>query len=1037
MYKGLKYTAGTLIFGLGLYALLGFLIIPGVGLRVINQQLAQYATQPAKLERMQFNPFSLELKLWGMSVGEGETKHIAFEYLYTNVQADSAWTKALHLADIELVKAHSEILFDKQGGLNLTQLFKLPESTEPKAEEPPSDPFPVRIDRIKLVDGYMHFQDLRPSEPINFVYDALNLELKNLSTLPEDNAAMTLAATGPQGGRIDWTGKVSLVPITATGSLKVTDAKLKGFWPYVRDAVPIDIDKGILSLSSDYTLDLSKSTELRLNNIKLKLSPFAIKAPDGRPLVNLENLEVSDTTLDLAKQEVVVGKIRSQKLETWATREADGELDWQKLFASQPAPKKAQEKPAAAPTAPAADAPTDKTTANKADTAPAVAAAPAEKPASEQSTASSDAAKPANPPAGADKQQQAVAKQTPDTKPTAKAATQPADNKPWVVLLKDVQLRDYQVHLADKVPEKDLALELGPLNLDIKNFNSQGNTPFDLKLDTGLGKQGKVQAEGQVQLTPTTAKLKVTTSNIDLRVAQAYMDPFVRLELRSGMLGSQLNVALTSTDPLQLSVTGNAQVSQVHTLDTLKQRDFVRWKTLDLSGVNYQHGDSLSIDKVSLDNPYARFLINEDLTTNVSELMIPQPADPTAKAEPAGKPLGIHIGEINIADGSANFADFSLTPNFATAIQQLNGQIGTIDSRAPKPAKINIAGKVDKYAPVSIKGSLNPFDPLASLDIATQFKRVELTTLTPYSGKFAGYRIRKGRLNLDLHYKITNGKLNAENSVVVEQLQLGEKVDSPSAVDLPIKLAVALLKDSDGKISLTLPVQGDLNNPQFSVMPIVWQTLRNLVVRAATAPFKFIGSLVSGGNDVDLSNVQFAAGSSELDKSAQSSLDTLIKALGERPALRLEVEGMSAQTADGPLLAQQRLQREYQTTYYKMLQRRGDTVPADADELEVPDDIKGPMLEGIYRARLKKQPPAEWAELDDEQRNKNLSDAVVANWGTSELLLRKLAQERAATIKDYLAQNGLSDERIYLLDVSLGSAEADGRVATPLQLGSE
>ncbi|WP_339490346.1 DUF748 domain-containing protein [Pseudomonas sp. EL_65y_Pfl2_R95] len=1039
MYKGLKYTAGTLIFGLGLYALLGFLIIPGVGLRVINQQLAQYATQPAKLERMQFNPFSLELKLWGMGIGAGETKHIAFEHLYANIEADSAWTKALHLADIELDKAHSEILFDKDGGLNLTQLFKLPESPKPVAEEPPGDPFPVRIDRIKLVDGYIHFQDLRPSEPINFIYDALNLELKNLSTLPDDNAAMTLAATGPQGGRIDWTGKVSLVPVTATGSLKVTDAQLKGFWPYVRDAVPIDIDKGVLSLSSDYTLDLSKSTELRLNNIKLKLSPFAIKAPDGRPLVNLENLEVSDTTLDLAKQEVVVGKIRSQKLETWASREADGELDWQKLFASQPAPKKAVEKPAAAPTAPTAEAPKDKPAGNPAD-APATVAEAAPQPPASETAADTDATQSASPtaePERAASSEQLATNEAAQSKTATKAAAKPAASKPWVVVLKDVQLRDYQVHLADKVPEKDLALELGPLNLDIKNFNSQGTSPFDIKLDTGLGKQGKVQAEGKVQLTPTTANLKVTTSNIDLRVAQAYMDPFVRLELRSGMLDSQLNVALTSTEPLQLNVTGNAQVNQLHTLDTIKQRDFVRWKTLDLTGLNYQHGDSLTIDKVGLDNPYARFLINEDLTTNVSELVIAQPADPNAKAEPAGKPLGIRIGEINIADGSANFADFSLTPNFATAIQQLNGQIGTIDSRAPKPAKINIAGKVDKYAPVSIKGSLNPFDPLASLDIATQFKRVELTTLTPYSGKFAGYRIRKGRLNLDLHYRINNGKLNAENSVVVEQLQLGEKVDSPSAVDLPIKLAVALLKDSDGKISLALPVQGDLNNPQFSVMPIVWQTLRNLVVRAATAPFKFIGSLVSGGNDVDLSNVQFTAGSSELDKSAQSSLDTLIKALGERPALRLEVEGMSAQTADGPLLAEQRLQREYQSTYYKMLQRRGDTVPSDADELEVPDDVKGPMLEGIYRARLKKQPPAEWAELDDEQRNKNLSDAVIAQWSGSELLLRKLAQERAATIKDYLAQHGLSDERIYLLDVSLGSAEADGRVATPLQLGSE
>ena len=131
-------------------------------------------------------------------------------------------------------------------------------------------------------------------------------------------------------------------------------------------------------------------------------------------------------------------------------------------------------------------------------------------------------------------------------------------------------------------------------------------------------------------------------------------------------------------------------------------------------------------------------------------------------------------------------------------MQQLNGRIGTLDSSSSKPAPVDISGKVDRYAPVTIKGSLTPFDPMQSLDIATQFKQVELTTLTPYSGKFAGYRIRKGRLNLDLHYRINNGKLNAENKVLVEQLQLGEKVDSPDAVDLPIRLAVALLKDTQG-----------------------------------------------------------------------------------------------------------------------------------------------------------------------------------------------------------------------------------------------
>ncbi|MCW2269649.1 DUF748 domain-containing protein [Pseudomonas sp. JUb96] len=978
MPKGLKRAIGAMLAAVALYSLLGFLILPGVALRIANQQLANYATVPAHMQRIELNPFSLELTLWGLQIGETGKEQVGFERLYANLQIDSLWSGALHLEGIELDKARTEVLFAKDGSLNLTQLFRLPPS-EPKSEEPPSDPFPVRIGSIKLSEGYLHFEDLRPSEPIEFLYDSMNLELKNLSTLPEDSTDMTLVAIGPHGGRIDWSGTFSLIPLASEGTLKITDGKMKAFWPYVRDAVPLVLEEGVLSLDTHYSLNLSKETELLLDNTAISIAPFAIKAPDGRPLARLARLDVSETSVDLAKQLVTVGKIRSEKLETWAALESDGQLDWQKLFASEPAKASSQEK--AAPAAAAPDA--------KEDTA---AAAP---------------------------------------------------GKPWQVLLKDVQLRNYQVHLADRSQKEPVALELGPLNLDLQNFDSLNQSPFTLKLDTGVGKQGKLQAAGEVNLAPITARVKVNTQDIDLRVAQAYISPFIRLELRSGMLGSDLDVNLKSVEPLAFTIEGKAQVDQLHTLDTIKDRDFVKWQQLNLDAVSYRHGDALSIGKVTLKQPYARFMINEDRTTNIDDLLIPQPATAqtqTANKPAAGsaKPLGIRIGAIDINDGSANFADFSLTPNFATAIQQLNGQIGTIDNRQPKPAKVDIKGKVDRYAPVTIKGALNPFDPMASLDIATSFKRVELTTLTPYSGKFAGFRIRKGRLNIDLHYIITQGRLKAENKVVVEQLQLGEKVDSPDAVDLPIRLAVALLKDTDGKISIELPVTGDLNDPQFSVMPIVWQTLRNLVLRAAQAPFKFIGGLISGGDAQDLGSVAFAAGSSDLAPDAQSALDKLAAALKERPALRLEIEGTSAQSSDGPLIAQQRLEREYQSTYYKILQRRGDKVPAQASELKVPDGDKPAMLEGIYRTRLKKQPPAEWEQLDREQRTTQLRDAVLKSWAESALLLRQLGQARASSIKDYLVDKAkLEDDRVYFIDASLGQAEPDGRVITPMHLDAE
>lgn len=969
MSKGLKRTAATLVALVALYALLGSLILPGIALRVANQQLADYSTVPAQLQRLEFNPFSLELTLWGLKIGEPGAEQIGFERLYANLQLDSLWTGALHLVAVELEKPRTEVLFDKTGKLNLSGLFKLPAS-DPAAQDAPSEPFALRIGSIKLVDGYLHFKDLRPSQPIEFLYDSMNLELQNLSTLPDDHADMTLVANSPQGGRIDWRGRIGLSPVSSQGSLKVTDAQMSVWWPYVRDSVPLALEKGVFTLSADYNLNLAKQTELTLDKVALTVAPFAIAAPDGRPLVRLERLEVSDTSVDLVKQLVRVGQIRSHGLETWAAREADGQLDWQKLFAS-----------------------------------PTTAQMQAQTPA------------PSKPPA--------------------------ASAKPWQVLLKDVQLRDYRVHLADRVPTDNVAVELGPLNLDLRDFDSLNGAPFTLKLDTGLGKQGHLQASGEVSLAPVGARLKVSTQDIDLRVAQAYISPLIRLELRSGMLDSDLAVQLTSTEPLAMTVSGRAEIDQLHTLDTLKERDFVKWQHLTLDGLDYRHGDRLQIERVQLQQPYARFMINEDRTTNIDDLLIPQPAQPANPAnagKPAGaeKPLGIRIGAVDIDNGSANFADFSLTPNFATAVQQLNGRIGTIDNRQAKPARIDIQGKVDRYAPVTIAGALNPFDPMASLDITTSFKRVELTTLTPYSGKFAGYRIRKGRLNLDLHYLITKGQLKAENKLLVEQLQLGDKVDSPDAVDLPLRLAIALLKDSQGRIAIELPVSGDLNSPQFSVMPIVWQTLRNLMVRAAQAPFKFIGGLVSGGGSEDLSTVSFRPGSDELSAEAQAALVKLAAALKERPTLRLEIEGTSAQASDGPLIAQQRLEREYQSTYYKMAQRRGDKVPATAAEMQVPDDDKPAMLEAIYRTRLKGQPPVEWQQLESKVRTDKLREAVLKSWASNNVLLRQLGQARAGSIKDFLVDKGqLADERVYFIDAALGQAEKDGRIITPLHLDAE
>lgn len=984
MPNGMKRALIALMTALICYCLLGFLILPGVAQRVVNQQLIQYATVPARLERIEFNPFSLELTLFDLRLGEPDKPQLGFERLYLNLQWSSLWHRTLQIEDIELVELHTEVVFDKNGVLNLTQLFDLPPAEETPDEEE-KEPFALSIGRLQLVEGSVHFADQRPAEPIDFVLDSLNFELLNFATRSEDAADAVLVAKGPDGSRIDWKGQLNLSPISSSGELEVDGLALKTFWPYVRDVVPLVLNDGQLSLRTAYRLDLSNETSLRLSDATATLTSLSLDSPDAKPLVRMQRAQLAKVSLDLQKRQVTLGQLRSEALESWLVREADGQLNWQRLLADQ------------------ADAPSPDRPTNTAADQP-----------------------------------------RPDT---PQAAAPESAAQPWRILLEDAQLRDYQLHLADQVPNEDVELDVGPLDLDVQHFDSRGDTPMELKLATEIGKQGSLSAEGQLALAPMQGQFDLTLQGIDLRLAQPYLTPFVHLELRSGLLASQLSVELEGTAPLALHVGGSAEISQLHTLDTIQERDFMKWRSLKLDGLDYSYPNDLQIAGIDLEQPYARFIINPDLTTNINDLLVDKSApDPEQSAPPAtqpdtpqapASPFALRIGGIRIADGSANFSDLSLRPPFITAIQQLEGQIGTLDNRQHSAASVDIKGKVDRYAPVSIEGSLTPFDPLQSLDIATRFRRVELTTLSPYSAKFAGYRIRKGRLNLDLHYRIQQGQLNAENEVVLEQLQLGEKVDSEQAVDLPVRLAVALLKDSSGTIALKLPVQGDLKNPQFDVMPIVWQTLRNLVVRAVKSPFKFLGGLV-GHEQADLSEIPFAPGSSELNRDARSRLDALAAALKERPVLRLEVEGRSAPTLDGPLLAEQWLQREYQQTWYKVLQRRGDKVPADAAELQIGEEEKSAMLEGIYRSRLQQQPPSEWQQLDEDTRTGLLRQAILDSRASSTALLRRLSRERAASIKDYLVDGAqLAADRVYLLDTGITEAPEGQDVSTVLHLEAE
>ena len=938
-----------LVLALFIYSLLGALLLPAVILHSVNQQLSTLSTQAAKLQRVELNPFNLQLVLHDFHLGDDPTPLLGFKRLEADLAWRSLWRGALELSELTLVGAQGYLQLDQQGQLNLLQALRLPEpdTTAPSAEN--QGLFPLRITRLVLQDNRLTLEDLRPDQQVRHSYDTINLQLHNLSTVPNEQGELQLNASGPDGATLAWQGQLSLAPLSSSGQVQLTDVRLIRLTPYLQRALPLKLTSGNAAMALNYQFSTDNGVQLEVQELTAQLDRLSLLDADELPLLNLRTVQIQDASFNLQARELRLGTLLSQGLETSLEREPDGSLNWMRVLP----PRQVE---------------------------------------------------PAN-------------------------DIQPA----WRVQINSAQLSDYHLSLIDRLPDSPQALDIGPLDLELKGFDSLSTAPFDLNLTTRIGAEGALAGSARLTLAPLRADIQLSLERIDLRPLQSYLSPYVRLELRRGALDAQLNIVLDQQQMQNLEVAGEADLRDLHLVDGLQQRDLLKWQNLHIAGLSWRDRH-LDISELSLQQPYLRFIINSDLSTNIDALRVPQPAAPEAVSSET--PIGLRIGGIRINDGSANFADFSLRPNFATAIEQINGQIGTLDNQRNIAAQVDLKGRVDRYAPVSIEGSLTPFSPLESLDIRTRFQQLELTTLTPYSGKFAGYRIRKGRLNLDLHYRIERGRLSADNSVLLEDLQLGEQVDSADAINLPIRLAVALLKDSQGNIDIQLPIRGDLNNPEFSVMPIVMQTLRNLLVRATQAPFKFVAGLVQGADQLDLSQIRFAPGSAELDAEAEQVLATLASALKQRPNLQLDIEGMSSVEADGPLLAQERLNLELQRRWHQQGNNSSEQVTdLNLDSLSMRQRLA--LLEAAYRERVNPELPEHISALPREQRATALQEALLQTWQSSELLLRRLAQQRNTAIKAWLVDKGeIEDSRLYFLDVGMTQTLTDGAISTMLHLDS-
>ncbi|MGN5163641.1 DUF748 domain-containing protein [Aeromonas dhakensis] len=610
---------------------------------------------------------------------------------------------------------------------------------------------------------------------------------------------------------------------------------------------------------------------------------------------------------------------------------------------------------------------------------------------------------------------------------TSKAAKPAAPAKPWRWSLKQTRIEQGQLKLTESSSGKPLLRELSALTLALGPLGSQSGQRSPLTLSGALNNQAKLDFDGDLALAPFSLNGEIKQQGLPLSWAQPYLQDLLRISVRDGQLASRTKLAL-ATDAKgalsKLELSGGLDIDRLNVLDRADNQRLLQIEQLQLSGLHYDGiSQQVKIDDILLRKPFARIEINEDRVTNVQQLLLPQPA--TAKPASSGPAPRVSIAQVRTEQGNLRFADRSLSPEFVVDIASLSGQSRHISNIPGQRSELAFNGKVDRYAPVTIRGGTNLLIEQPVLDVAVTFNNLELTTFTPYSSTYAGYAIDKGQLSMKLNYQLHGNRLEGDNDITIKKLQLGEKVKSEQAKDLPLGLAVALLSDANGVIQMNLKVKGNLDQPDFSLGNIFWDVLGNTLRKAVTSPFSLLASLAGGSEDLD--ELPFLPGEPDLTPTQQEKLTKLAQALKDRPKLSMNIRGKVNFNEERPILQRQKLERV-------LAKITGN--PVDLDLLEQDPAMQSALAEA-YEARFNE-------DLGDLADRLKLDEASPALRAQAVLLLRdqqlitakslrNLAMRRAQNTKEFLVdRQGIAPERLFVLDSQVREADKEAKVVLTL-----
>jgi uncharacterized protein involved in outer membrane biogenesis len=956
--------AGVSVFLLAAYAAAGFFVVPRVARSQIEAFVAETLHRRIELGEIRFNPFTFEANIADLKLAEADgAPLVAFRHLKVNAELASLWHRGVVLKELELVAPDVNVLIAPDGSVNLARLAP---PAGPAPEKPKADerPLPVRIGTLSIVEGRLGFEDRTHKHPFSAELTPISFSLADFRTDVGHRNAYSFSGKTRAAERLEWSGAFTVQPLGSNGTFSLTDLRLATLDSYLEDSLPTKLASGTVQLRGNYQFDLQPlSLEIALPSVSVRELSLAERGATAAAPVVIPQLDLDSVAFSLSRRDVGVKRLGVRGAHVDVVREADGSINLARLA-----------KPPSSQTAPA--------------------------------------------------------KESPGKSRDASA--------PWTIHADVIALEEATVAAEDRTITPPARMRLTPIAVLVNDWSTASGARPKLDAKIGIDGRGHLAVRGDVGQEPPSANLAIDLKDFPLPALQPYLAQATAMTLHSGRFGVKGDLAFSAPadKPVASKFSGEVRVDDLRTTDRLLREDFVKWRSLAITGIQFQpQPDRLRIERIVARQPYARVVIAEDGSVNVSEVLAPQktaasaPAPTkTAKGEKAkaAAPFPISIRTVQVVDGSANFADHSLQPNFASGIVGLNGQVTGLSSDPGSRAKVALSGSVDQYSPVELTGEVNLLSAAVYSDLALKFSNIELTTFNPYSGKFAGYAISKGKLSTAMKYRVEERKLDAQHHIVVDNLEFGEETHSKDAAPIPIKFGVALLKDRRGVIELDLPVSGTLDDPEFRLGPLIWKAVVGLLSKIVTAPFAAIGAMFGGGDE--LAFVDFQPGSATLTEEATKKLATLANGLAERPQIRLNVPNTIATAADSDVVAKQALA----------------TLIPPVDTSKPFDDVaKRKRLEAfetVYRARLKTMPvyPAEIQASKDPNLDARLGfvqSALLDNLKPTPAALDTLGQQRAAAVRDaLLAHKELNPERVFIVAKPMEAAPAAGAVRMEMKL---